>query len=119
MYYPCHRLCHSSIYRSKINWADKRAGQLDDPHCRSMSFKHLSQISTENCTQVVNIFVAAAFIDGLEHGLGKHQVEMFVPASKALLTFAQARVDAEDPHPPNDTMITLKVCNDSAFWTSF
>ncbi|KAM0801010.1 hypothetical protein BDR22DRAFT_786059, partial [Usnea florida] len=41
---------------------------------------------------VVNIFTTATFIYALQHGLGTHQ----------------ARVDAEDPNPPNDTIINMK-----------
>lgn len=75
------------------------------------------RVTAHNSTQVVNIFITAALIVGLQHGLGKHQVETSFPVWKALLTFGKARVDAEDPHPPSYSIIILKVCNVSTFET--
>ena len=118
MYNSCNHVRHSSTYCSEINWSDKRARQLGNPGRRCLSFCDLFWIPTDNRTQTVNIFVTATFIFGLQHGLGQHQVISSFSVSEYLLTVGKARVDADDPHPPNNTIITLKVCNVSAFWTS-
>ena len=106
---PRYPVRNFSIHRSKINWTYERTGQLDNNSRRRLDPHHLLRIPTDSRAQVVNIFTTATFIYGLQHGLGTHQVESSVPSSKTLLTFCKARVDAEDPNPPSDTITNLKV----------